>query len=109
MDDGIYLLMARNVPRSPWFPEDLPAYFEGLYARDLASTEHPWPLTAYVLALSAQIGGQSEFCLHLAFIAFPMLLACAMYFLALRFTRHPMAATKNSDGAIPVPYRVICS
>src|SRR5437867_7372096 len=94
MDDGIYLLMAQNVARSPWFPQDMPTYFEGLYAQDVASTEHPLPLTSYVLALAAHFGhGFSEVNLHTAFLVFPVILTCSMYLLARGFTRHPVLAT----------------
>ena len=94
MDDGIYLLLAKNVVRNPWFPQDVPVRFEGFFAPDLGSTEHPWPLTVYLLALSARVGkGYSEVGLHLGFLVFPIGLACAMYFLARRFTGRPVLAT----------------
>jgi hypothetical protein len=93
MDDGIYLLIARNVPRNPWFPQDMPLFFEGLYGSDLASTEHPFPLTSYLLALYASVGGFSEAHLHLGFLVFPLLLACSMYSISSQVTRHPIPAT----------------
>ncbi len=93
MDDGIYLLIARNVQHKPWFPQDVPVTFEGLRGTDLASTEHPWPLTSYLLALFAAISGFSEICLHLGFLLFPVLLAWAMYNLSSGLTRQPGLAT----------------
>lgn len=94
MDDGIYLLLSQNVRQSPWFPEDEPAYFEGLCTKDLASTEHPWPFTIYLLALSSFISGDvSEMRLHFPFLVFPLAISCSMYFLGRRFTGHPIFAT----------------
>jgi hypothetical protein len=93
MDDGIYLLMARNIQQKPWFPQDVPLLFEGLRGGDLASTEHPWPFTSYFLALCALIGGYSERCLHLGFLVFPMILAASMWSISAGLTRHPVLAT----------------
>jgi hypothetical protein len=53
MDDGLFLLLARNVRNHVWFPQDRTVLFEGLFGADLASTEHPWPITIYLLALRA--------------------------------------------------------
>jgi hypothetical protein len=94
MDDGLYLLLAGNASRSPWFPDDVSAHFEGLHARDLASTEHPWPFTIYLLALCALVRHNvSEIGLHLAFLVFPIIIGCSTYFLARRFTNHPVLTT----------------
>ena len=93
MDDGIYLLLAHNVDRNPWFPQDRSILFEGLYGTDLASTEHPWPFTSYLMALCGYIGGFSESCLHLGFLVFPIVLACSMYAIARRHTHHPALAS----------------
>src|SRR5438876_228755 len=94
MDDGIYLLLARNVAKSAWFPQDFPTYFEGLYASDLASTEHPMPLTSYYMALVGRFGGGfREPQLHLAFLVFPLMLACGMFALARRYTSHRLLAS----------------
>src|SRR3954467_318636 len=83
IDDGIYLLLARNVELSHWFPQDRPTYFEGLYGKDLASTEHPLPLTSYWMTLISYLTGRStEVVLHLGFLIFPLILACSMYLLA---------------------------
>ena len=93
MDDGIYLLLARNVQRNPAFPQDTPTLFEGLVVQDLASTEHPWPLTSYLMALCSHVGGFSERCLHAGFLVFSVLLAVSTYFMAKRFTRHAFLAS----------------
>lgn len=103
MDDGIYLLMARNVYHNPWFPQDRPVLFEGLYGKDLASTEHPWPLTSYVMALCSRAGGFSEPCLHLGFVIFPVVLSFSMYSIARRFMHHPLLA-----GITVVAMPVVC-
>ncbi len=93
MDDGIYLLIAENIPHHPWFPQDRPVYFEGLYGSDLASTEHPWPLTSYLVALCAAFGGLSERPLHSVFLVFPVAIACSTYSIARRLTRHAVLAS----------------
>jgi 4-amino-4-deoxy-L-arabinose transferase-like glycosyltransferase len=92
MDDGIYLLIARNVRHNPWFPQDLPVFFEGLHASDLASTEHPWPLTSYLAAAIAFFSGFSEVGLHAGFLIFPIILAWGMYSLSFDLTRYPALA-----------------
>jgi hypothetical protein len=94
MDDGIFLLMARNVARAPFFPQDIATYFEGLFVPDLASTEHPLPLTSYWMWLSAWLGhGFTEVNLHLGFLIFPLILAGSMYALSRRMTAHPLLAS----------------
>jgi 4-amino-4-deoxy-L-arabinose transferase-like glycosyltransferase len=93
MDDGVYLLVARNVQHNPWFPQDFPFFFEGLYASDLASGEHAWPLTSYFAALISLVGGYKEAWLHLGFLLFPVSLAWGMYSLSADLTRHPALAT----------------
>ncbi len=93
MDDGVFLLIARNVQHNPWFPQDFPFLFEGLYASDLASGEHAWPLTSSVAALISLLGGYREVWLHLGFLLFPVLLAWGMYSLSTDLTLHPALAT----------------
>jgi len=93
MDDGVFLLSARQVFQNPLFPQDVPLYFEGVLVKDLASAEHP-PLTAYFMALCAAVGGRfSEVVLHTGFLLFPAILAAGMYSLACRFTSRPLIAT----------------
>src|ERR1041385_1412351 len=94
MDDGIYLLLARKIATSPWFPQDFPVYFEGLYATDLASTEHALPVTSYYIALIGRfVHGLTELKLHAAFLVFPLILACGMFVLARPYTEHPLLAS----------------
>ena len=94
MDDSIYLLLARSIVKSPWFPQDSPTHFEGLYVPDLASTEHPLPVTSYWIALIGRLGhGLTEVSLHLGFLIFPLILAYSMYVLARRYTAHPLLAS----------------
>ncbi len=88
MDDGIFLIAAKNVSHNPLFPQDLPVLFEGVSVADLGSTEHP-PLTVYFMALCGAIGGFSELGLHLGFLVFPVILGIATHSLAHRFTSHP--------------------
>jgi hypothetical protein len=93
MDDGLFLLLARNVRNHPWFPQDQPVLFEGLFGTDLASTEHAWPITAYLMALCARIGGFSELCIHVGFLVFPIIMAVSIHSIARRVTRHPVLAS----------------
>ncbi len=94
IDDGIYLLLARNIATSPWFPQDFPTYFEGLYVPDLASTEHPLPVTSYWMALIGRFSyGLTEVSLHLGFLIFPLILVYSMYVLARRYTACPLLAS----------------
>ncbi len=88
VDDGIFLIAAKNVSHNPLFPQDLPVLFEGVSVADLGSTEHP-PLTVYFMALCGAIGGFSELGLHLGFLVFPVILGIATHSLAHRFTSHP--------------------
>ncbi len=93
MDDAIYLLLARNVPRSPLFPQDIGVHVEGIWASDLASMEHP-PLMAYLLAAGAVVAhGFREVPLHALFLLFPAILGYSMLSLSRRLTRHPLTAT----------------
>jgi 4-amino-4-deoxy-L-arabinose transferase-like glycosyltransferase len=94
MDDSIYLLIARNISVSPLFPMDRATLFEGMYASDLASTEHPLPLTSHVLALSARaFGGFTELAGHSAFLGFTIMLVASMYSVARKFTHYAGLAT----------------
>lgn len=103
IDDGVFLHVAENVSRHPFFSQDVPLQFEGITASDLASTEHP-PLTAYYMALAAAVGGEfSETVLHVAFLLFPIILTAATCSLACRFTGSPVIATL-AVLATPVVY-----
>jgi hypothetical protein len=93
MDDGLFLRVAKNISRNPFFPQDTGILFEGKWAHDLASMEHP-PITAYALAAGASLlGGFSERNLHGTFLLFSLILAMSMYSLASKFSRHPVVAT----------------
>jgi hypothetical protein len=93
MDDGLFLHLAKNISKNIFFPQDLPIMFEGKWAQDLASMEHP-PLTAYVLAAGAFLfRGFDEASLHGIFLIFPLMLTLSTYSLAIRFSQHPSIAT----------------
>jgi hypothetical protein len=94
MDDGIYLTLAEGIQNHFWSPQEKPIYFEGLNVEDMASTEHPWPVTSYLLSICAKIAGSySEIAMHGGFLIFPALIAVSMYYLAARFTRSPVCTT----------------
>src|SRR5438067_5714888 len=74
MDDGIYLLLAKNIGHSRWFPQHVPTHFEGLFFPDFASTEHPIPITSYYIALINNFDGAwNEVNLNAGFIVFPLI------------------------------------
>lgn len=90
-DDVIYLDLAENALRRPLTPHDLPYLFHGKRV-DMAGHPHP-PLNAYLLAaLWAVRGSFSERFFHAAYLVFPVAVALAMYFLAMRFTCRPWPA-----------------
>lgn len=92
IDDRIYLETADNILRKPLFPYDYPPIFEGYQAPDAASHSH-LPLVSYYLALiKLATGSSQEWVLHLGFMIFPLLAAWAMYDVARRFVRWPLAA-----------------
>ncbi len=92
IDDRIYLEIANNILEKPLYPYDYPPIFEGYQAPDAASHSH-LPLASYYLALIKLTTGSSrEWVLHMGFIIFPLLAAWAMYDVARRFVRWPLAA-----------------
>ena len=91
IDDRIYLEIADNILQKPFFPYDYAPIFEGYQARDAASHSH-LPLASYYLALiKVGTGSSREWVLHLGFMLFPLLAAWAMYDVARRFVRWPLA------------------
>ncbi len=54
--------------------------------------QHP-PVISWYLAPVIRAGGESEPLLHGAYLVFPLIAAVSMYFLARRFTRHPLVAS----------------
>jgi 4-amino-4-deoxy-L-arabinose transferase-like glycosyltransferase len=92
IDDRIYLEIAENALRKPFFPYDYQPIAEGLTGPDAASGSN-LPLTSYYLALVKLLtGSEREWVFHLAFMVFPLLAALGFYELARRYTRYPMAA-----------------
>jgi 4-amino-4-deoxy-L-arabinose transferase-like glycosyltransferase len=91
MDDSIYLDIARNVLRNPLHPHDFPYCFEGYCAPDMASHSHP-PFVAYWLAAWLMLSGGSlpEWALHTTYLPFVWLFAVSVFFLARRFSGHPL-------------------
>lgn len=92
IDDRIYLEVADNALKKPFFPYDYPPLFEGLYSPDAASHSH-LPLTSYYLAaVKLLAGGDREWAFHLAFLIFPLIAVWSFYDLASRFVRRPLTA-----------------
>jgi len=91
IDDRIYLEIADNILEKPLYPYDYPPIFEGYQAPDAASHSH-LPLVSYYLAvIKLTTGSSREWVLHLGFIVFPLLAAWAVYDVARRFVRWPLA------------------
>jgi 4-amino-4-deoxy-L-arabinose transferase-like glycosyltransferase len=91
IDDTIYLDIANTILRKPLYPYDYPVIFEGYQAKDGASNVH-LPLTCYYMAaIKLVTGSGKEWVLHLAFMIFPLIGAWAMYDVARRFVRWPLA------------------
>ena len=92
LDDRIYLEIADNILKNPWFPFDYLIVFEGLVAPDAASHGH-LPLISYYLAfLKVVTGSDNEWVYHLAFLVFPLLGVVGFYDLAKGYLRFPLPA-----------------
>lgn len=92
LDDRIYLEIADNILKNPFFPFDYLIVFEGLVAPDAASHGH-LPLVSYYIAfLKVVTGSESEWVYHLAFLVFPLLGAIGFYDLARGYLRFPFPA-----------------
>ncbi|MFQ5739211.1 MAG: hypothetical protein ACE5JX_09355 [Acidobacteriota bacterium] len=92
IDDRIYLEVADNALKHPFFPYDYPPLFEGLASQDAASHSH-LPLTSYYLALLKLVAASyPEWLCHLAFLIFPLVVALSFYDLSRRYVRYPLAA-----------------
>jgi 4-amino-4-deoxy-L-arabinose transferase-like glycosyltransferase len=92
IDDRIYLEIADNALRKPFFPYDYQPIAEGLTGPDAASGSN-LPLTSYYIALVKLLfGSEREWVFHLAFMIFPLLAVLGFYELARSYTGYPMAA-----------------
>ena len=91
-DDVYYLLIARNAQVDPLHPMQMGFRLQGELVWAAGHTRPP--LNAYVLAgLLALFGEVRELYFHLFYIAFSLVAAIAMYFLARRFTTRPFLAS----------------
>jgi len=90
MDEPIYLRTAQNIPKNWLFPQDMPNIFFGTPVANMAGHTH-LPAGAYYLAfLYAVVGRFDEVRFRLLFAVFAVTAVLAFYFLAQRFTRHPL-------------------
>jgi len=91
-DDVYYLAMARNTLADPLHPMQMGYTFQGQRV-SMAGHPHP-PLNSYALALLLRVFGEvRERAFHLAYLAFSLIAAAAMYSLARRFSERPLLAT----------------
>lgn len=95
IDDYLYIDMARNAFRNPWFIQKMPFSFEGTMYPDMGSHSHP-PFISYFIAglmgLFNQRRHLSEAWFHLGYAVFPLTLSVSALFLARRFTTAPVPA-----------------
>ena len=92
IDDTIYIYTARQILHEPLNPYGFQLNWLGTTAPALQGVGNP-PFLPYYLSLLMALFGESELVLHGGLILFPMLAACSAYFLALRFTAHPLPVT----------------
>lgn len=93
IDDNLYLMVARNWENSPWFPQDLTTYFEGLRVDQFAGHSHPLVLSSLLLrpALSAT-WVSTEVAARAIFFPFYLVLIFSTFVLARRVTSKPEVA-----------------
>jgi hypothetical protein len=90
LDENTYLAFAHNVFRNFWFPQDFNGLWFGIPVLNFSGHTHPVGM-AYFLALLIELfRSDREWMLRLGFMVFPMAYALGAYFLARRFTRHPL-------------------
>ena len=91
-DDHKYLFEAQHALIDPAHPTHAKYVFQGQLV-DMRGHPHP-PLNAWALAgLIAIFGDVYEIPFHAAYIAFSLIAAFGAWFVARRFTDHPLAAT----------------
>ena len=91
-DDDIYITEAAHAQIEPLHPANVKYVFRGDTV-DLRGHSHP-PLNAWPLALLvAAFGGVKEAPFHAAYIVFSLIAAWSMWWLAPRFSPHPVWAT----------------
>ena len=91
-DDVYYLMLAENARVDPWHPMQMGFRLQGKTVWAAGHTRPPG--NAYLLAgLLELFGGVDEAGLHGAFAVFSVLSLVGGYFLAVRFTSHPLIAT----------------
>ncbi|MEX2299425.1 MAG: glycosyltransferase family 39 protein [Bryobacterales bacterium] len=90
-DDVYYLAMAANGLVDPLHPMQMAYVYQGQHIW-MAGHSHP-PLNNYILlALLTVFGGVHETAFHAVYMTFSLLAVGAVYFLARRFTSHPLLA-----------------
>jgi 4-amino-4-deoxy-L-arabinose transferase-like glycosyltransferase len=92
MDDGLYLDLARNVQKNPFFPNDLSYMFQGLFWQDMGSHSHP-PFQTYFLSVILHFFGEgigTEWIYHSFALFFPSLAVVSFYWICARFVQRPL-------------------
>jgi 4-amino-4-deoxy-L-arabinose transferase-like glycosyltransferase len=92
MDDGFYMDMARNAQTHPFFPNDTPYMFQGIYWSDLGSHSHP-TLQTYFLAVILHFFGEEpgkEWIYHLFALFYPLLAVLSFYWICARYVERPL-------------------
>lgn len=92
IDDPAFLYAARGILEKPVEPYNFLIAVHDRELRFFENMPHP-PLVPYLIALVMWITGRAhEAQIHLAFLPITILASVAMYFLARRFTSHPLAS-----------------
>jgi hypothetical protein len=92
MDDGFYMDMARNAQQHPFFPNDTPYMFQGIFWSDLGSHSHG-PLVTYFLAAILHFFGEGpgkEWIYHLFALIFPVTAVLSFYWICALFVERPL-------------------
>jgi hypothetical protein len=92
MDDGFYMDMARNARQNPFFPNDTPYMFQGIFWSDLGSHSHG-PFVTYFLAAIQRFFGEApgnEWIYHLFALIFPIIAVVSFYWICARFVERPL-------------------
>jgi 4-amino-4-deoxy-L-arabinose transferase-like glycosyltransferase len=92
MDDNLYMDMARNAQKNPFFPNDTPYVFQGIFWPDLGSHSHPLFQTYFLAGIQHFFGegpGKERF-YHLPALIFPIIAVLSFYGICARFVERPL-------------------
>jgi 4-amino-4-deoxy-L-arabinose transferase-like glycosyltransferase len=91
LDDTLFVWAAQQIVKHPLDPYGFNVVWYTTTTPMSEVTKNP-PLASYYSAAIGVIAGWSEKALHLGFVPFALLVILGTYYLARRFTRHPLLA-----------------